>query len=107
VKEAVRGERLNRLQTLLDAQATVFNEGTLGRTLPVLLERPGRHPGQLVGRSPYLQAVHVAAPDGLLGRVARVTITGCHRHSLAGRMEPHGPITASNGIPAQPEEVVA
>jgi tRNA-2-methylthio-N6-dimethylallyladenosine synthase len=107
VKEAVRGERLNRLQTLLDAQATAFNEGTLGRTLPVLLERPGRHPGQLVGRSPYLQAVHVAAPDGLLGRVARVTITGCHRHSLAGRMEPHGPITASNGIPAQPEEVVA
>ncbi len=107
VREAVRGERLARLQALLDAQATAFNETTLGRTLPVLFERPGRHPGQLVGRSPYLQAVHVTAPDELLGRLAEVTITDCHRHSLAGRLEPQAPAIASLRTAAQPEEIVA
>ena len=55
VKDEVKSERLSRLQDLLNQQAERFNEQTVGRRLGVLLERPGRHPGQLVGKSPYLQ----------------------------------------------------
>ncbi len=59
VPEAVKSARLQQLQERLEAQAAAFNAACVGATLPVLLERPGRHPGQLVGRTPYLQAVHV------------------------------------------------
>ncbi len=58
VPDAIKSERLARLQKLLDRQQATFNEACVGRTLPVLFEKPGRRPGQLVGRSPYLQAVH-------------------------------------------------
>jgi tRNA-2-methylthio-N6-dimethylallyladenosine synthase len=84
VPEAVKAERLAALQAVLDAQAVSFNRSCVGRTLPVLLERPGRHAGQLVGRSPYLQAVHLAADGVAVGDVVPVTITECHPHSLAG-----------------------
>jgi tRNA-2-methylthio-N6-dimethylallyladenosine synthase len=84
VKDAVKSERLMRLQALLAHQASAFNAGTVGRVLPVLLERPGRHPGQQVGRTPYLQAVHVEAPGSALGETIHVLITQSHAHSLAG-----------------------
>jgi tRNA-2-methylthio-N6-dimethylallyladenosine synthase len=85
VAEAVKARRLEELQDLLEAQAAAFNAACVGRTLPVLFEREGRHPGQLVGRTPYLQAVHVAAGEGLaLGDLVPVAITECHPHSLAG-----------------------
>ena len=57
IGDAVKSERLARLQALLAEQAQAFNDGVVGRVLPVLLERPGRHAGQQVGRTPYLQAV--------------------------------------------------
>jgi tRNA-2-methylthio-N6-dimethylallyladenosine synthase len=58
--------------------------------MPILLEREGRHPGQLVGRSPYLQAVHVDAPEGVaIGDTLEVTVTSVNSHSLAGT-----PVTA-------------
>ena len=79
-----RSERLQRLQRLLDAQQIAFNESCIGRTLPVLLERAGRGPGQLVGRSPFLQAVHVEAADDLLGQIIPVEIRGASRNSMAG-----------------------
>ena len=61
VPETVKAERLAELQALLaDAAARASTRACVGRTLPVLFEKPGRHPGQLVGRSPYLQAVHAA-----------------------------------------------
>jgi tRNA-2-methylthio-N6-dimethylallyladenosine synthase len=50
----------------------------------VLFEKRGRHPGQLVGRSPYLQAVHAAAPDRLIGTLAPVRLVRLERNSLAG-----------------------
>ena len=56
--DEVKTERLHRLQDLLARQQTSFNSSCVGRVMPVLFERAGRHPGQLVGRSPYLQAVH-------------------------------------------------
>jgi tRNA-2-methylthio-N6-dimethylallyladenosine synthase len=86
VAERIKSERLALLQELLDEQARDFNAGTVGLTVPVLLERPGRHPGQLVGRTPWLQAVHLDAAGSSLGDVVDVEITASHSHSLAGRL---------------------
>jgi tRNA-2-methylthio-N6-dimethylallyladenosine synthase len=85
VKDGVKGERLARLQALLNRQADAFNRRTVGQRLMVLLERPGRHPGQLVGKSPYLQAVHVEAEGAAIGDLILVEIVAHHAHSLAGR----------------------
>jgi tRNA-2-methylthio-N6-dimethylallyladenosine synthase len=86
VKDEVKSERLARLQDLLTRQADDFNRQTVGRRLSVLLERPGRHPGQLVGKSPYLQAVHVEADEAEIGDLIEVEIVAHHAHSLAGRL---------------------
>jgi tRNA-2-methylthio-N6-dimethylallyladenosine synthase len=85
VKEAVKAERLQRLQALLVEQARAFNEATVGRAVPVLIDGPGRHPGQLVGRTPWQQPVHLDGTGLQPGDLAIVTITGSHAHSLAGR----------------------
>jgi tRNA-2-methylthio-N6-dimethylallyladenosine synthase len=84
VPEAVKLDRLHRLQTLLADQQTAFNSACVGNTLPVLFEREGRHPGQLIGRSPYLQAVHAQADSGNLGRIVEVAIDGAKPNSLSG-----------------------
>ena len=84
--EAVKAERLAGLQQLLDAQQVAFNEATVGRRLPVLFEREGRRPGQLVGRSPYMQAVHCAAPGSLLGALCAVRVEAAHPNSLSGSL---------------------
>ena len=84
VPEAVKTERLHRLQALLDRQQTTFNSNCAGKVMPVLFERRGRHPGQLVGRSPYLQAVHAAADSSLLGRIVEVAIESVRPNSLCG-----------------------
>jgi tRNA-2-methylthio-N6-dimethylallyladenosine synthase len=86
VDEAVKDERLARLNALLDEQARAFNASQVGKVLPVLFERPGRHPGQLIGRSPYLQAVHAMAPDRLIGQIVPVRIEAAARMSLAGAL---------------------
>ncbi|MGB1548466.1 MAG: tRNA (N6-isopentenyl adenosine(37)-C2)-methylthiotransferase MiaB, partial [Alphaproteobacteria bacterium] len=83
--EAVKEERLTALQALLATQQREWNAATVGKRLPVLFESAGRHPGQLVGRSPYLQAVHVDAPLATIGEIAEVEITTLHTNSLAGR----------------------
>jgi tRNA-2-methylthio-N6-dimethylallyladenosine synthase len=87
VPEPVQAERLQRLQALLDAQQLAFNAAQEGRVLPVLFEKAGRHPGQLIGRSPYLQAVHAAAPDRMIGRIVPVRIGRAGANSLAGALE--------------------
>ncbi|MDP6346504.1 MAG: tRNA (N6-isopentenyl adenosine(37)-C2)-methylthiotransferase MiaB [Alphaproteobacteria bacterium] len=86
VPEALKGERLQRLQELLDEQQMAFNGAMVGRRLAVLLDRPGRQLGQLVGRSPYMQAVHLDAAADLLGEVVEVDIVAAHANSLAGRL---------------------
>ncbi len=86
VDEAVKAERLARLQALLDAQQQAFNAATVGRTVPVLFERDGRKPGQVIGRSPYLQAVWVEGPASLKGEIAAVHIESSARNSLAGTL---------------------
>jgi tRNA-2-methylthio-N6-dimethylallyladenosine synthase len=86
VPEAVKAERLAALQALLAEQQRQFNAAALGREMAVLFEKRGRHQGQLTGRSPYLQAVHAAAPDALIGTVATVRITALRPNSLAGEI---------------------
>ncbi|MGE5504764.1 MAG: tRNA (N6-isopentenyl adenosine(37)-C2)-methylthiotransferase MiaB [Actinomycetota bacterium] len=83
VPEPVKEERLAELQALLHAQTESFNRACVGRVFPVLLDRRGRHPGQLVGRSPYMQPVHVAAAEHLLGKVVTLKVTAVHPNSLA------------------------
>ena len=86
VPEAVKSERLARLQALVIEQQQAFNRSCVGRVLPVLLERKGRMQGQLGGRSPYLQAVHLDAPAELFGTIQPVLITGLGNNSLAGKI---------------------
>jgi tRNA-2-methylthio-N6-dimethylallyladenosine synthase len=83
VAESVKATRLATLQALLRQQQEAFNGAAVGRVMPVLFEKPGRHAGQIVGRSPWLQAVHASGPERLIGRIAPVRIVGTGAHSLA------------------------
>ncbi len=94
VDEAESADRLARLQALLGDQQAAFNAAQKGRRLPVLFEKPGREPGQLHGRSPYLQAVHVQAPEALIGEIALVDVETATRNSLAGRLAQTAPEAA-------------
>jgi tRNA-2-methylthio-N6-dimethylallyladenosine synthase len=85
IAEEVKAHRLARLQALLNEQQRAFNQSCIGCFLPVLLERPGRHPGQLVGRSPYLQSVHVEVPELKIGSVLNVLIDGAGANSLSAQ----------------------
>ncbi len=88
VDEAVKSERLARLNALLSQQQTAFNLSMTGRRLPVLFDREGRNPGQIGGRSPYLQAVHCEGPASLIGHIAQVEITGASQNALSARLVP-------------------
>ncbi|MFV0473939.1 MAG: tRNA (N6-isopentenyl adenosine(37)-C2)-methylthiotransferase MiaB [Pikeienuella sp.] len=86
VDEKVADDRLQRLQALLGAQQTAFQASMVGRRLPVLIEKPGRMEGQMVGRSPYLQAVHMEAAPDLAGRIVEADILSSAPNSLAARL---------------------
>jgi len=88
IAEDVKADRLQRLQQAIDRQQAAFNRGCVGRTFDVLFERPGRYPGQLVGRSPYQQPVQVTAPSSLIGTVAAATVTEVSSNSLFGALAP-------------------
>jgi tRNA-2-methylthio-N6-dimethylallyladenosine synthase len=98
IPEAVKVERLARLQAAIERQRQAFNAGLLGEQLDVLFEKPGRLPGQIVGRSPYLQPVQVMAPARLIGAVARVEITEIGSNSLFGELL--DPVSAHAAKPA-------
>ncbi|MGZ5915540.1 MAG: tRNA (N6-isopentenyl adenosine(37)-C2)-methylthiotransferase MiaB [Hyphomicrobium sp.] len=84
VPDEVKSARLARLQELLEVQQAAFNARWVGCKLPVLFEKPGRRLGQLIGRSPYLQAVHAEAPAEHIGHILPVEILTCGPNSLAG-----------------------
>jgi tRNA-2-methylthio-N6-dimethylallyladenosine synthase len=86
VDEAVMEERLARLQALLAEQQRAFNAEQEGKVLPVLFDKPGRHPGQILGRSPYLQAVHADGPQTLIGKIVPVRIRSAAMNSLTGEL---------------------
>ena len=85
VPEDVKNERLARLQSLVTSQQAAFNQSCVGQTLTVLLEKPGRQKGQLIGRSPYLQSVHLDAPPSLLGTFVDAHILSVGPNSLSGQ----------------------
>jgi tRNA-2-methylthio-N6-dimethylallyladenosine synthase len=86
VPDAVARERLHALQALLAEQQTAFNQAQAGRVLPVLFERKGRHGAQAIGRSPFLQSVHVDHADHLIGQIVGVEIISGQQNSLTGRL---------------------
>jgi tRNA-2-methylthio-N6-dimethylallyladenosine synthase len=90
IPDEVMKERLALLQELVEAQRQAFNAACVGQTLDVLLERPGRHPGQLTGKSPYLQQVQLAADPSQIGAIVPVRITWRGPNSLFGDIAPSG-----------------
>jgi tRNA-2-methylthio-N6-dimethylallyladenosine synthase len=85
VPDEVKTERLHRLQALLWDQQLRFNQSKVGALMPVLLDKPGRHPGQLLGRSPWLQPVHLAARESEMGRIVAARISAATLNSLTGQ----------------------
>ncbi len=85
VAEEVMDERLQELQALVARQQKAFNESLVGRTCDVLVEKVGRNPGQLTGRSPWLQPVQIEAPANMIGEIVTVEITGREANSLFAR----------------------
>jgi tRNA-2-methylthio-N6-dimethylallyladenosine synthase len=89
VEEAVKSERLAALNELITTQMRDFGRSVVGRTLDVLIEKPGRMPGQIGGRSPYLQAVHMAGPESLIGSIQPVLIVAAGNNSIEGKIVTH------------------
>lgn len=86
VSEAEKDGRLEALQALLKEQRDSFCAGLVGRTLPVLFERPGRRPGQLIGKTPYLQSLHAFAPPSMIGTIAPALVLEMRPNALAGEL---------------------
>jgi tRNA-2-methylthio-N6-dimethylallyladenosine synthase len=99
VPEDVKTDRLHRLQALIAAQQRAFNASFVGKTLDVLLEKPGRLSGQLVGKSPYLQTVQVMAPPELIGSIVPLAIVDIGTNTLFGALadQPATPVFAAAG----------
>ena len=90
ITDDVKSERLHRLQAAIDRQQAAFNARCRGRIFDVLFEKLGRYPGQIVGRSPYLQPVQVMAPRTMIGEIAPVTVTEVASNSLFGAFAEKG-----------------
>jgi tRNA-2-methylthio-N6-dimethylallyladenosine synthase len=98
VSEPEKSERLIRLQDLIEKHRQAFNRVCKGKKFPVLFEKPGRLPGQVAGRSPYLQAVQVMGPQSLIGTVAEAEVTDLGTNSMFGELVT--PPTKSGATPA-------
>jgi tRNA-2-methylthio-N6-dimethylallyladenosine synthase len=96
-------DRLERLQELIDSQQSAFNKAMIGSTVDVLFERPARNPGQIVGRTAYLQPAHVLASADIIGRVVPIKIESLERYSLLGELVQSGatPPVVSRMPPSQ------
>ena len=86
VDEPEKDDRLQELQALLRVQQAAFNRSCVGLTVPVLFTGPGRHPGQVAGRSPWLHPVHVTGPATLIGTETPVKIAAAHTNSLSATL---------------------
>jgi tRNA-2-methylthio-N6-dimethylallyladenosine synthase len=87
IDEKLKDARLLELQSILRTQQEKFNQGMIGRTLPILFENPSSRDGMLFGRSPYMQAVRVAGPARLVGEELPATITDAGGNSLTGTLQ--------------------
>ncbi|MBD0272160.1 MAG: MiaB/RimO family radical SAM methylthiotransferase, partial [Acetobacteraceae bacterium] len=86
VAEAEKDARLQALQALLRDQQEAFNRSLVGKTVPVLITGAGRHHGQVAGRSPWLNPVHLSASAALIGEVVPVAVLAAHTNSLSGAL---------------------
>jgi tRNA-2-methylthio-N6-dimethylallyladenosine synthase len=98
VSAAEMDDRLERLQRLIDSQQSAFNKAVIGTTVDVLFERAARNPGQIVGRTAFLQPAHVMASPDIIGQVLPVRIDSLERYSLLGELA---------SIPAAPSRAAA
>lgn len=85
VEEKVKKERLAVLQDLLFDYQTKFNQSCVGKVMPVLLEQKGRHKGQLIGRTPYMQNLHISTNDDNINKIVSVEVTEATTNSLSGK----------------------
>jgi tRNA-2-methylthio-N6-dimethylallyladenosine synthase len=86
VPEEAKNERLQRLQALLNKQQHFYNEQAVGKVMPVLFDRKGRLEGQLVGKNPYLQSVHLQDADAVKDSIIDVIITEAGPNSVRGEI---------------------
>ena len=86
IPEGEKESRLDRLHEVLERHRLAFNRAAVGRVFDVLVERSGRKPGQLIGRTPYLQAIHFDGPARLIGTITSVDVIAAHGVSLSGRI---------------------
>jgi tRNA-2-methylthio-N6-dimethylallyladenosine synthase len=100
VPEPVKAERLQRLQALINARQSAFIRSKVGSLAEVLFERPGRRPGQIVGRSPWLLPVQVEADAALIGTVGRVVVDAAAANSLFGSFVGTPPAAVGAGAEA-------
>jgi tRNA-2-methylthio-N6-dimethylallyladenosine synthase len=91
IDEATKVQRLAELFALLEEQRLAFNRGLVGRRFDVVFEKPGRRPGQIIGRSPYMQSVYAEGDLSLIGAMAEVEVVGVGPNSLIGRLAAHAP----------------
>jgi tRNA-2-methylthio-N6-dimethylallyladenosine synthase len=101
VTTTLMDERLARLQELIDSQQAAFNKAAIGKTVDVLFERAARNPGQIVGRTAYLQPAHVMASPDIIGQVLPVAIDSLERYSLIGKLAGHAPHVPTSSQPAR------
>ena len=90
IEEKVKKERLDVLQTLLFSYQEAFNKSCVGKVLPVLLEQKGRHKGQLIGRTPYMQNLHIETNGDNINKIIEVEVTDATTNSLSGKERNHG-----------------
>jgi tRNA-2-methylthio-N6-dimethylallyladenosine synthase len=88
IPQEVKKARLAALQNLLNRQQVCFNTASVGQTVSVLIERAGNRPGQLTGRTPHMQSVHVEGPARLVGQIVDVAVTAGYANSLVGDVHP-------------------
>ena len=87
VEEKVKKERLDVLQDLLFSYQLKFNKESVGKVMPILFDMKGRHKGQLIGRTPYMQNLHAELGKDCLNRIINVKVTEASTNSLAGVVE--------------------
>ena len=97
IADAIKTERLSRLQALISQQMVSFNASCVGKNFDVLLEKPGRETGQLIGRSPFLQSVYLEAGNLKIGDIVNVTIKSIGPNSLSGQ---YAPVSPTEGVHA-------
>ncbi len=84
--EEVKRDRLRRLQALILEQQLAFNQSKLGQEMDILIEREGKLPGQMIGKSPWMQSVYLEQATHLKGEIVRVRITGAFPNSLSAKI---------------------